>query len=99
MTQDHKYWREEILLSYRTAIDFWIYQGQLNWNRFNVMLVANSILIAVIGSLVASEKPIPVLTMLLAVLDLCLSAAWAVLTLRGFDYHKYWGFWAWELEQ
>lgn len=94
--------KEDIRLGYQVAVGFWHYQGNLNWNRFNVMLVAHSVIASVIGVVFASQHPLPdislVSMMLLAAVGMILCIAWVLLTARGFDYHAYWGLWAVELE-
>jgi hypothetical protein len=90
---------EKAWAGFQAAIALWIYQGQLNWNRFNVMLVANSLIIAIIGSVFSSQRPLPYLAIALALGGIGLCVAWVLLTARGFDYHRYWGLCAWELEE
>ena len=33
---------ENAQIGYQVAVSLWTYQGSLNWNRFNVMLTANT---------------------------------------------------------
>ena len=94
VTKEEKAWA-----GYQVAVDLWTYQGQLNWNRFNVMLVVNSLIIAIISSVFSSQRPSPYLVNALALGGIGLCVAWVLLTARGFDYHRYWGLCAWELEE
>jgi len=91
--------KEDIRVGYQAAVDFWTYQGQLNWNRFSVMLVANSVIIAVIGAIFSGQHAPPHITMALCVVGLILCIAWVLLTARGFDHHTFWMLCAWELEE
>jgi amino acid permease len=86
-------------IGYEAALGLWTYQGTLNWNRFNVMLVANSIILAVVGISFTSQHPLPVFTILLPILGLVLCVAWFFLTVRGYDFQTYWALSARELEE
>jgi len=39
---------ENAKVGYQVAIELWIYEGELVWSKFNVMLVANSIVLALV---------------------------------------------------
>lgn len=41
--------RENALIGYQMAINLWIYQRAQCWERFNIMLLVNSIIIGAIG--------------------------------------------------
>jgi len=41
--------KEDARIDYQVATTLWTYEGQLVWSKFNAMLVANSIVLAVIG--------------------------------------------------
>jgi hypothetical protein len=105
---------ENARVGYQSAIALWTYQGNLNWSRFNVMLTANSIILAVIGVAFTSQRSLPVFTLslpllglvslpvstrLLPLLGLFLCAAWFLLTVRGYDFQRYWSRSALELEE
>lgn len=85
---------ENARIGYQVAVDLWTFQSTLNWSRFNAMLTANSIILAIFGvSLQAGNSVVSNIrffqTVLLSVgLFLCLF--WIVLTARGNDYHRYW---------
>jgi hypothetical protein len=91
--------KEDARVGYEVAASFWTYQGQLNWHRYNVMLVSNSVMLAVIGATLSSQRLLPYLTLALAIVGLILCFVWVLLTARGFDHHKFWGLCAWELER
>ena len=91
--------KEDGRLGYQVAVDLWTYQGKINWDRYNVMLVANSIIAALIGVVFPSHHQFPGLMIVLAVAALLLCLCWVLVTARGFDHHTYWGFCAWELEK
>ena len=40
---------EDLRLGYQSAIALWTYEGNLVWSKFNAMLVANSVVAAIIG--------------------------------------------------
>jgi hypothetical protein len=90
---------ENARVGYRVAVDLWTYQGNLNWNRFNVMLAANSIILSVIGVVLSSQSFLPVFEVLFPAIGIVLCIVWAFLMVRGFDYHKYWSSQARELEE
>lgn len=91
--------KEDARIGYQASVEFWTYQGQLNWNRFNVMLVASSVIMAVIGAVFSGQRPLPFLTIPLAGVGLLLCGAWVLLTARGFEHSRYWSFCAQELEK
>src|SRR5690349_10694594 len=75
----------DIQIGYQAAVALWIYEGNLIWSKFNALLVANSIVLAVFGlSLGSSRLPQP-FTIGLPIAGIILCAAWAILTKRGFD--------------
>jgi hypothetical protein len=91
--------KENARVGYQVAMNLWTFQGQINWNRFNVMLVANSVIVAVIGSMLSGGNPLPSLIISLAVLGFVLCIVWVLLTARGFGYLSYWFLCAVELEK
>lgn len=92
--------KEDARIGYQVAVNLWIYQGQLNWHRFDIMLVANSIIIAGIVVSFSSQSGVPSLfANLLPIVGLFLCSVWAHITARGFVYHKYWSSQARILEQ
>jgi len=90
---------ENARIGYQAAVDLWTYEGEQVWNRSNVMLVANSIVVAVIGLVITSQRPVPVLTVVLPITGLILCAVWFLLMKRGFDYSVYYVLSARELKE
>ena len=90
---------EDIRLGYQAAIDLLVYEGELIWARFNAMLVANTIIITIIGFSISSSRPLSVILVGMPILGMVLCGMWFFLTKRGFDYYKYWVFSARELEE
>jgi len=90
---------EEARIGYQVAVDLWTYEGEQNWARFNVMLVANSIFIAVLGLAVTGQTRSPSISIVLSIVGLILCIAWFIITKRGFDYQTYYVLSARELEE
>jgi len=90
---------EDARIGYQAAIQLWTYEGGQNWARFNVMLVANSIIIAVLGLAITSANPSTAISVVLSVVGVILCIAWFLITKRGFDYQKYYVLSARELEE
>ena len=90
---------ENARVGYEVAVNLWTYQGGLIWNRFNIMLTANSVIVSVIGILLSSDSDLTIFAVLLPSVGLVLCAVWALLAARGFVYHKYWSSRARELEE
>ena len=90
---------ENARVGYQVAVNMWIYQGNLNWNRFNAMLTSNGVIVSVIGFVLSSESRLTAFAVVLPVVGLVLCALWAVFAARGFVYHKYWALRARELEE
>jgi hypothetical protein len=63
------------------------------------MLVANSIIIAVLGLVVTGEHPSPGMSIMLSIVGFTLCVAWSFITKRGFDYQAYYVLSARELEE
>ena len=81
--------RENALIGYQMAISLWTFQGEQSWARFNIMLVANSIVIAVIGLAFTSQRPVAVFTLLLPIVGLLLCGIWFAHTRREAEYSDY----------
>ena len=79
-------------IGYQTILNLYIYEGNLTWNRYNVMLVANSILIASIGILFSNLSDHSVMILVLIVAGITLCCFWYSLTQQGFKTckHYYW---------
>ena len=85
--------KEDARVGYQIAVGLWMNESELYWARFNVMLVANSIIIAVLGLIFTSNPNNPclssILSMILAALGFLVCLAWLLLTNRGYDYQNY----------
>jgi len=91
---------EKALVGYEMAITLWTYEGELIWSKFNAMLVANSIVLAIIGILVGSNPSTsPMLLVGMPIVGLVLCLQWFLLTERGFSTYVYWILSARELEE
>jgi hypothetical protein len=90
---------ENARVSYQMAVTLWTYQGSLNWNRFNVMLTANSIIVAGIGIILPNARSLSVFAVALPLMGLFLCLAWASMMARGYAYHKYWSSRTVEIEE
>ena len=86
---------------YSTAIALWAYEGNTIWAKFTAMVYANTILLATLGLVITSNRSaqLVVLRIALAALGLGLCIAWVLLTVRSFDFYKYWILSARELEE
>ena len=88
---------EDVRSGYNAAINLWIYEGQTAWARFNVMLVAHSIILALLGFSTTNANA-PLTSLVLPVMGILLCLAWWLLMKRAFDYYFYWIWSARELE-
>ncbi len=93
------------LIGYQAAIDLWTYQGEQWWARFNIMLLANSIVVAAVTLVLTSPgKDLPwvvltrVLSLALPVGGLVLGLLWLMLIKREIVYADYYLWSARELE-
>ena len=90
---------ENARLGYQAAINKWNYYGEGLWAKYNALLVANSIVVAAIGLVYASQDSLPILAWALPLLGLMLSAVWFLITKRGTEQHIFYGLAARELEE
>jgi len=91
--------KEDARIDYQVATTLWTYEGQLVWSKFNAMLVANSIVLAVIGLGISSQLELPIFTIGMPIAGLFFCAMWFLVTKRGFDNYVYWIRSARELEE
>lgn len=90
---------ENARVGYQVAVDLLIAEGEGIWSRFNVMMVANSIIIAIIG-LAPTNQPTPaIFDNYLPFVGLVLCIWWFVLINRGYSYRDYFIQTARELEE
>ena len=85
--QDRK---EDARIGYQVAATIWAYEEQLIWSRFNAKLVANSIVLTVIGVVISSQQELPIFTIGMPIAGLILCVFWFLLTKRGFGMYDYW---------
>ena len=79
---------EDIRVVYQAAVAAYTYEGTQIWSRFNAMLVAHSILLAINGQLLLDPaNRYYVLAIALAAVGFLMSLLWLVITMRGFAYH------------
>jgi hypothetical protein len=90
---------------YQAAIDLWTYQGEQWWARFNIMLLANSIVVAAATVVLTSPQSeralalsLPALSLLLPAAGLVLGVLWLALINREIVYADYYLWSARELE-
>jgi hypothetical protein len=86
--------REDARVAYKAAIDLWITSSNQLWARFNVMLFANSILLAITVQFAVENKlALPGLWYLLylplPVLGIALCCMWFAVISRGLQYQNY----------
>jgi 4-amino-4-deoxy-L-arabinose transferase-like glycosyltransferase len=98
LDKNYKKWKNA-LIGYQTAIDLWTYQGEQVWARFNIMLVANSIVVTAIVLTISSQKLLPIFTKLLALIGFILCLFWYLLIKRESEYADYYINSARELEE
>ena len=89
---------ENARIGYQVTVNLLTYEGQLIWTRFNAMLVANSIVIAVIGYLITNNSS-SIILKYLPIPGIILCILWFLVNVRGFDYYKYWILSAREIEE
>jgi hypothetical protein len=86
-------------VGYQVAVSLWSHAGNEVWTRFNMMLVANSIIIAVIGIALSAQRNLNLLTASMSATGIALCIAWYLITKRGFAYQVYYLFSAREIEE
>ena len=91
--------RENARVGYQAAAELWGLLAQETWDRFNVMVFSNSIVIGILGLAIANRLPLKDFVLLLSVAGLFLCAFWTLIMRRGFEYAKYLVWSASELEE
>src|SRR5262249_14888563 len=84
---------------YQAAVALWVYEGNLVWAKFNALLVANSIVLAIYGLALGAAKVSRAFIICLPLAGIVLCLVWWAQTKRGFDYFTYWILSARELEE
>lgn len=90
---------EDAQVGYTAAIDLWVFAGQVIWDRFNAMLVANSIvLLAIVYSLTGSRQ-LDFASVGLSLAGIFLCGLWYPTMRRSYDFQRYYSACATEQEQ
>ncbi len=71
-------------VGYQVAVNLWIHQGQVTWQGFRAMLLANSIVLAAAAFI--DQRPFVVAA---PTLGIVLCVMWLALVMRGFEVHEY----------
>lgn len=96
---DREQQAETAYVGYQVAVSLWSHAGNEVWTRYNMMLVANSIIIAVIGVALSAQRNLSLLTASMSATGIVLCIAWYLITKRGFAYQVYYLFSAREIEE
>jgi hypothetical protein len=81
---------DQIISGYEAAIALWTYTGQEVYNRFNVMLTANAIILATLGLILTSgNQSHNKVGFVLSVSGFILCFGWVALNARNFIYAHY----------
>lgn len=93
---------ENTRLKYSAVLSMKASEGEIQWSRYNAMLVVNTIIIVLIGFEYGGEKTFPdffhYLFQLIPFLGLLLCYAWQQMTSRGFRWTKFWMERAYDME-
>jgi len=90
---------ENARVGYEAAIQMWYYYGEVLWQKYNALLVANSIVISAIGLVLKGQDTSLVLCLILPFLGLMLCAMWFLIVERSREYHIYFMLSAREIEE
>lgn len=90
---------ENVRVGYKAAIDLWNTSGTQNWSRFNAMLVANSVILAVIGNVTVDDLMGWQVRVALTGVGLVLCVCWRGAVDRGLTYQDHYVAGALELER
>lgn len=81
--------KSDLNLLYRSAINLMNHEGDLIWSRFNVFILANTVLFLLLGELIRIDnKHISILVV--SVVGFILTFLWLISTARGFEAMEYW---------
>lgn len=91
---------ENAQIGYDVAMATCQWEGELIWSKFNAMLVANSVVLAILGLTITytGTRQLNLVTVVISIAGIVLSLLWGLLTRRGFYNYKYWIRCARELE-
>lgn len=91
---------EDARVGYQVAVSLWLYEGNLIWSRFNVMLIVHSLVVAgIVQALLAQQSVSTIVAIGLSVFGFVMCVIWYGLIARGFDYQDYYVKTARELEE
>ncbi|MEK7533582.1 MAG: hypothetical protein AAB542_04065 [Patescibacteria group bacterium] len=94
MTEFDKQNLENIRTKYSSALSLKASEGEIQWNRYNSMLVVNTIIIGFIGLIYSNDFSFPsfykILFQLIPFLGLTLCSVWYHMTKRGFFWTSFW---------
>lgn len=94
--------KTDLLMAYQSAIDLKIYEGELVWSRYGVMLTIHTIIVSVLGVLLKNDKGLDLnlfwLLIPIGFIGMYFCFSWRKVTARGFATNKYWLYSARELE-
>jgi hypothetical protein len=89
---------EEQKIGYQMAIQLALKEADVIWKVFQSMLAANSLLIVAVGAIIKMFPQYSFAKDLFAIMGILLCIAWILITVRSYEYHKYWIAWARHLE-
>jgi hypothetical protein len=85
--------------AYQVAANLYMQENAITWSRFNIMLTANSIIIAATGVAAGGAHPLYLLAATLPVAGCVLCFIWWKIMARGFVYHNMWRDSAYSIER
>jgi hypothetical protein len=80
---------QEIIAAYQVAVQLWAHCGDEVWQRFNVMIVVNSLIISFIGFIISSANSLKYIMIFVSFVGIILCILWYLLLNRGLQYQKY----------
>ena len=81
---------EDTRTAYEVAAGMYMAENQLTWDRFNVMLVANSVVLAGAGVAGDEDNLFRPAVVSLPIIGILLCIMWILMMDRGFRYHDHW---------
>lgn len=79
--------KQDARIGYQAAIALWVSESGLVWNRLGAMIVANTIILTLIGIGMTAETRLPLVLLLpLCGAGIILCILWLLMTARGYDY-------------
>lgn len=75
---------------YRTSLQKVSMASSLVWSVFAAMIATNAFLVALIGAVIKLYPQYAVLSTILPVAGILICLAWALITMRHFDWIRYW---------